>query len=108
MLVTFSCQECADITMFGDVALRLLDLMGQSGKIPGALLAEDVPRALERLESAVETEKQTSEPEESDDADDEQAVSLSRRAWPLVEMLKTAGMSKCGVMWDSKTPGSAE
>ncbi len=100
MLVTFSCPDCADITMFGDVALRLLDLMGQSGKVPGALPAEDVPRALARLESAVETDEQTSEPEESDDADDEAAVSLSRRAWPLIDMLKTAVRSKCSVAWN--------
>ena len=100
MLVTFSCQECADITMFGDVALRLLDLMGQSGKIPGALPVEDVPRALARLESAVETDKQTSEPEESDDSEEEAAVSLSRRAWPLIDMLKIAVRLKCSVVWN--------
>ena len=28
MLVTFSCPAHADITMFGDVAVRLLELMG--------------------------------------------------------------------------------
>ena len=108
MLVTFSCPACADITMFGDVAYRLLELMGQSGKIPGALLAEDVQPALERLEAAVEADKQSPEPEEPADADDESAVSLSLRAWPLIELLKTAAKAKCNVMWDSKTSGSAE
>ena len=38
MLITFSTKASADITMFGDVATRLLKLMGQSGVTPGALL----------------------------------------------------------------------
>jgi hypothetical protein len=29
-------------------------MMGHSGKVPGAILAEDVPKALERLQSAIE------------------------------------------------------
>ena len=47
MLVTFSSPVSADITMFGDVALRLIKLMGHSGTIPGALAAEDVAPALQ-------------------------------------------------------------
>ena len=53
MLVTFSCSAYADITQFGDIAIQLLKLMGHSGTIPGALLAEDVHPARERLEAAV-------------------------------------------------------
>ncbi len=107
MLVTFSCPACADITMFGDVAVRLLELMGHSATIPGAIRAEDVQPALERLEAAVEADKQS--PEEPADAEDgEPAVSLSLRAWPLVELLKTAAKAKCNLMWDSKTSESTE
>jgi len=95
--------------MFGDVAVRLLELMGQSGKIPGALLVEDVPSALERLEAAVEADKQSPAPEEpANPEDDEPGVSLSLRAWPLAELLKTAAKAKCNVMWDSKASVSAE
>ena len=38
MLVTFSCPAYADITMFGDSAVRLLKLMGQQRQ-PGCLAA---------------------------------------------------------------------
>ena len=34
MLVTFSCPAYANIMMFGDVAVRLLELMGHSGTVP--------------------------------------------------------------------------
>ena len=58
MLVTFSCSAYADITMFGDVAVRLLKLMGHSGTVPGAILAEDVQAALECLVAADQVEQQ--------------------------------------------------
>jgi hypothetical protein len=102
MLVTFSCPAYANITMFGDVAVRLLKLMGHSGTVPGALLAEDVPAALERLEAAVAAHKQLPEPEDSGQGeDDEPPVSLSHRALPFIESLKAAAKQKCNVMWDS-------
>jgi hypothetical protein len=102
MLVTFSCPAYADITMFGDVAVRLLKLMGHSGTVPSALLAEDVQAALERLEAAIEAGDQLPEPEESAQRDDDEpAVSLPHRALPLIELLKAAATAKCNVMWDS-------
>jgi hypothetical protein len=102
MLVTFSCPAYADITMFGDVALRLLKMMGHSGTVPSALVAADVPAALERLQAAVEKERQSPEPQASaQEEDDEPPVSLSHRALPLIELLKAAAKAECNVMWDS-------
>ena len=108
MLVTFSTPAYADITMFGDVAIRILKMMGHSATIPGAILAEDVPPALERLKTAIEAEQQLPEPEKSgddeneEDEDDEPAVSLSNRALPLIELLKAAAISESNVMWDKQ------
>lgn len=77
--------------MFGDVAVRLLHLMGHSGTVPGALLAENVQAALERLEAAVEADKQLLHPQKSaEEEDDEPAVTLSHRALPMIELLKAA------------------
>ena len=102
MLVTFSCPAHADITMFGHVASRLLELMGHSGTVPGALLAEDVAAALARLEAAVAADEQLAEPGESAQGeDDEPAVSLAHRALPLIELLQTAAKEKCNLMWGS-------
>jgi hypothetical protein len=101
MLVTFSCPAYADITMFGDVAVRLLKLMGHSGTVPGALLAEDVRPAFERLEAAVEADKQSPEPEVPTEGEDgEPVVSISHRALPLIELLEAAAKAECNVMWD--------
>ncbi len=101
MLVTFTCPAWADITMFGDVAVQLITLMGHSGKVPGALLAEDVQAALTRLEAAVDTAGASEPKENAPDEDDERAVSLQHRALPLVELLRAAVKADCNVMWDS-------
>jgi hypothetical protein len=87
--------------MFGDVALRLLKLMGHSGTVPGALLAEDVPAALARLQAAIAAEKSLPEVKTADAEDDEPAVTLPHRALPLIELLKAAAKAECDVMWDS-------
>ncbi len=102
MLVTFSCPAYANITMFGDDALRLLTMMGHSDAVPGALLAEDARVALERLETVVAAEPSPPKLEISEDWDDEEpAISLSHRALPLIELLQAAVREKCNVMWDS-------
>jgi hypothetical protein len=100
MLVTFSCPAHADITMFGDVAVQLLKIMGHSGTVPGAISAEEVQAALVHLEAAV---KPSPEPTASieQDENDEPAISLSHRALPLIELLRAAAKEKCNVMWDS-------
>lgn len=100
MLVTFSTPAYADITMFGDVAVRMLKMMGRSETVPGAILAEDVQSALEQLKTAVEAEQQLPVQENIDEEADEPAVSLSHRALPLIELLEAAAKAECNVMWD--------
>ena len=104
MLVTFTTPAYANITMFGDVALTMLKMMGHSGTVPGALLAEDIPAALQRLEAAIEADQQSPAPAQSADEDDgEVPVSLAHRALPLIELLKAAAKAKSNVMWDSNS-----
>ncbi len=100
MLVTFTCKAYADITMFGDVALGMLKMMGHSETVPGAILAEDVPAALERLKRSIETApaQKQSRKAEGDDSD-EPPVSLAHRALPLLELLTAAVQQKADVMW---------
>ena len=101
MLVTFSCTAYADITMFGDVAVRLLKLMGHSGTVPGAILAEDVHGALEQLLAAIHAEQKMLELEKpEDEGDNEPLVSFLHRALPLIELLEASENAKCNVMWD--------
>lgn len=50
MLVIFRSTATESITMFQDVAVQLLKLMGATGRIPGGLSPDDVGPALQRLE----------------------------------------------------------
>jgi hypothetical protein len=97
MLITFTTDAYADITLFGDIALTMLKMMGHSATVPGAILAEDVPAALSRLTAAIEAEK-TPPPVEDKDAD-EPVVSMANRALPLIELLSAAAKAKSNVMW---------
>ena len=102
MLVTFSSKASGDFTMFGDVALKLIRIMGHGGSIPGAIGADEVAIALERLRKAVQADK-TLNAGKADDSDDEpgseRAVSLAQRAVPLIEMLEAAAEQNAPVMW---------
>ncbi len=89
MLVTFTTDAHADITMFGDVALNMIELMGHSKTVPGAILAADVPIALSRLKAAIHAEKAPS-PVEGEDNEDEPPVSIDNRALPLISLLTAA------------------
>jgi hypothetical protein len=108
MLVTFRTKAHADIMMFGDIAVHLLKLMGHSGTVPSALVADDVPAALNRLKNAMKAHKTealeavdtTDEAEDNDDAK-ERPIDLAHRAFPLIELLEAAAAAHCDVMWDS-------
>jgi hypothetical protein len=97
VIVTFTTKNYADITMFGDVALVLLKMMGHGPKVPGAILAADVPAALNRLKEAIDTEKDS--PPVDDNEEEEPVVSLAHRALPLIELLEAARKSGANVMW---------
>ncbi|MGL5742279.1 MAG: DUF1840 domain-containing protein [Legionella sp.] len=97
MLVTFHTDAYEDITYFADVAKRLLSLMGHSGTIPGAIKAENLSEALDKLQSALTQEKQE---DDVVDDDGEREISLAKRAIPLVGLLQAAIKKEKDVLWD--------
>ena len=97
MLVTFTTKAYADITMFGDVALTMLKMMGHSATVPGAILGADVPVALSRLTAAIDAQK--SLPSVADKEADEPVVSMAHRALPLINLLTAAAKAESSVMW---------
>ncbi|MET0534254.1 MAG: DUF1840 domain-containing protein [Steroidobacter sp.] len=114
MLVTFRSTATESITMFHDVAVQLLKLMGATGRVPGALGPDDVGSALQQLETATEqiragthiTPARPADNEDSkhDDEDDEREapVDLATRAVPLLSILKRAAAAHAEVMWEGK------
>lgn len=101
MLVTFRSKAYANITMFGDVAVTLLKLMGHSGTVPSAIKSADIPSALQRLRTAIAKEATASkEPDRAQDGEEsEPAVALANRALPLIELLEAAAAQNADVTW---------
>lgn len=99
MLITFKTKSYANITMFGDVATKLLKMMDFGVSVPGAILTEDVSQALGNLKQGLESEMEVVEP--AGDADEGQpAVSLHTRAVPLIELLQSAIDDQNLVRWE--------
>lgn len=99
MLITFKTKAYANITMFGDVGLGLLELMGFGSSIPGAIDSGDVPAALANLKTALDKMPQQVEPA-GDAEEDQPAVSLHTRALPLIELLQAAIAEEAYVRWE--------
>jgi hypothetical protein len=75
-------------------------MMGHSGTIPSALLAADIPGAIDRLERALAGVAPPPAPAEGEEKDQPAPVSLRLRAFPLIELLKRAAAKHVDVMWD--------
>ncbi len=120
MLVTFKTSAHADITMFGSAAVSLLKMMGQSGNVPGAIMAEDIPAALDKLKTKLAEQAETDtvvpahEPTSGPgagvsnagaghlkmDDDEVRHVPMSARATPLIGLLEAARDANENVLWD--------
>jgi hypothetical protein len=110
MLVTFRSKAAGSITMFGEHALQLLDLMGASGRVPGAFNPADVPAALRRLQSGLQAHAERAatpappalneDRSEDDEPNAAPSVSLTTRAAPLVDLLQRAVAGKAELTWD--------
>ena len=97
MLVTFSTKYHADIIMFGDIGLSMLKMMGHSGTVPGAILADDVAASKQKLTAALDSRTEVTI--QNIDDNEEPVISLSNRALPLVELLDSAIKEGSDVMW---------
>ncbi len=99
MLITFKTSAYANITMFGDVGVKMLEMMASGTMIPGALNTEDVSTALDNLKLALQ--RIPEQPEPAVEAEDDQpAVNLHTRAIPLLELLQAAVDEETYVRWE--------
>ena len=101
MLITFRTPRAPTLTLFGEHAIALLQLMGQSGELPGALTANDVPAALARLQAALE-DAAAQRPARSPGAPpDEPLVSLATRGRSLLELFERASRDRSDIVWSA-------
>ncbi|MDR2014377.1 MAG: DUF1840 domain-containing protein [Azoarcus sp.] len=113
MLITFKSKAEADVLMFGDDARQLIVLLGKDGKdAQGIVTVEQLPKAIVRLESAIEAErvqlnaKGADEREAEEEAEAEAGhtgmaapVNFAQRAWPLLNLLRCSQAADEPVTW---------
>ena len=105
MLVRFTSVATESITMFGDIAMQLIKMLGASGALPGAIGAEDIPAAMQRLRQqmkmqAIANAETSDGDEEEGDKGREPPIALTTRAGPLLDILERASAAKAPVMWE--------
>ena len=107
-LVTFKSRASADVIYFGDVARRLLALMGKEPADQGIVTVEQLPKAIAHLKAAIEEDRERhrqqaldEEPgsERAEDGGSRPRVSLTQRALPLLAMLEESLAEKTPVVW---------
>ena len=99
MLVQFQ-SGVGGFTMFESVAVKLIRMTGHSGTVPGAIAAEEMEASLARLQSALAKVSDEQVPRGDDaDADAEPPVSMTQRAFPLIDLMKRAIAEDSGLTW---------
>ena len=108
MIVTFQSQAAGDVIMFGDVAKRMMEIMGKAPEDKGIVTVEQLPDAIARLRAAVAAEKARLAGKSDDDLPQTEQgegggtrpfVSIAQRAVPLLELLEFALRKKRVVVW---------
>lgn len=100
MLVTFKTKSYANITMLGDVGMKLLNLMNFGNKVPGGIVAEDISAALNNLQQGMLGIPKDITFDHDADEDDQPTVNLHTRALPLIELLQAAIADNNEVRWE--------
>ena len=109
MLVTFKSAAGADVIMFGDIAKRLVAILGKDPQdAKGIVTVEQLPGAIARMRTAIDEDKAlhkaAAQDDDEDDPDPERhgmaaPVSLAQRAWPLLDLLQLAQKEGVPVVW---------
>lgn len=106
MLYEFKSKATGTVTMTGEVAERILAIVGKEAGPKGIFTVEQMPDAIAALQAAIEREKRETNAQDPDDEDDDErdaprpvAVSLAQRAWPLIDALREAHRAGQPVTW---------
>lgn len=107
MLYEFSSRATGRVTMLAPVAERLLAILDRTPAAQGIFTVAQLPGAIDALERAIADERNRGavapvDGDPSDDAADPSArVTLAQRAFPLLELMRTAHAAERDVTWST-------
>ena len=108
MIIIFQSQAAGDVIMFGDVAYKLMEIMGKEQAAKGIVGVAQLPDAIARLKAAIAADKATRagqkeddlpQTEEAPDGSKRAFVSLTQRAVPLIELMEWSLKKNAPVVW---------
>jgi Domain of unknown function (DUF1840) len=105
MLYKFKSKATGDLIMLEPNGRRVLEIIGKDAGPTGIILPEQMPAAIEALTAVIareEAEQQAAIAEakaKGSVAPSFEAVSLRKRAWPLVEMLQRCVKEQASITW---------
>jgi len=108
MITIFRSKASGDVIMFGDVAQKLLELMGKEAGAQGIITVEQLPGAIALLQAAVAADKEQRQGQAEEDLPQSETaadgsrrpyVSLAQRATPLLELLQWSLKKRVPVVW---------
>ncbi|HSI50759.1 MAG TPA: DUF1840 domain-containing protein [Ideonella sp.] len=100
----FKSKATADLIMLAPNGDQVLGLIGKAPAAQGIIDVADLPTAIDALTRAVEAEEAGSGGKDEAETDEPakastDPVSLRRRAWPMIEMMKRSLAEKQPVVW---------
>lgn len=105
MTYLFKSKAVGDVLMLGASGDQLLRIMGKEPAAQGIIEPAAMPAAIEAIEAAVaqdearQAQAHEADAEPGDTAAEEAAVTLRQRAWPFLEMLKSAHAATNEIVW---------
>ena len=105
MIYKFKSKAAGDVIMMQGNGDQVLRIVGKTPGGKGILTVGELPAAIAALEAAIDggigggDAKAPAEGDDERGAEDASPVSLQRRAWPLIEMMKTSLAARADVVW---------
>ncbi len=105
MLIVFHSKSAAEVLMFAQHALPILQAAGKSfddDQLPerGVITRAHLAAAIRGIEHAMAITKETDENPDTDVHPISEPVSFRRRAYPLLAMLRLANEKQEDVIWE--------
>lgn len=98
MLITFKSSASSDVTMFGEVAEIMMEILGMDPSVKGIVTVENLPAAIAKLKAAISADIQARD-QGTPNANGDDPVSIAQRALPLVELFEWSLKQEVPVVW---------
>ena len=99
MIYKFKSKAAGDLIMLGPQGDQLLHLLGREPASQGIIEPAAMVAAITTLEAAVTADEAARREAGADEDDAKQGISLRRRLWPMVEMLRRCQAENQNIVW---------